>query len=121
RGAAGGGAGDGGAGGASHDGGADAAPVQPGPTDLTKFKYVKTVKLNTAAAGAGVAANVDNFPVPLLLDASFDFTQAKAGGADVRFSKMDGTLLPYAIESWDQAAKAAVVWVKVNVVGNNDT
>jgi hypothetical protein len=121
-------AGSGGTGGASGGasggvdaGGADAALVMPGPTDLTKFKYNRPVKLDTTTAGAGVMGNVDNFPVPVVLGANFDFTQAKPDGADVRFAKMDGTLLPYAIESWDAAAKAAVVWVKVSVLGNNAT
>jgi hypothetical protein len=100
-------------------GGAGGAPM-PGPTDLTKFKYSKAVKLDTTAAGAGVMGNVDGFPVALVLNAmNFDFSQAKDGGADVRFAKADGSLLPYAIESWDKAGQAAVVWVKVNVMGNN--
>jgi hypothetical protein len=121
----------GGAGGAAVDaaeeteGGSDApgsSPGTPGPTDLTKYKYSKPVKLNTTATGANVAGMVDNFPVPVVLDAtSFDFTQAKDHGEDLRFANADGTLLPYAIESWDKAGKAAAVWVKVaHVMGNND-
>src|SRR6185295_4428683 len=103
------------------DAGADSAPVVTGPTDLTKFKYSKAVKLNTTAAGAGVTGNVSSFPVPVMLNAmSFDFSQAKDHGEDVRFAKSDGTLLPYAIESWDKAGQAAVLWVKVDVLGNND-
>ncbi|HXU80774.1 MAG TPA: DUF2341 domain-containing protein, partial [Polyangia bacterium] len=110
-----------GTGGAGGAGGAGGSPM-PGPTDLTKFKYSKAVKLDTTAAGAGVMGNVDGFPVALVLNAmNFDFSQAKDGGADVRFAKMDGSLLPYAIESWDKAGQAAVVWVKVSVLGNNAT
>jgi hypothetical protein len=102
--------------------GPPSSPGIPGPTDLTKYKYSKAVKLNTAAAGANVAGNVDNFPVPVVLDAtSFDFSQAQDHGQDLRFAKPDGTLLPYAIESWDKAGQAAAAWVKIDhVLGNND-
>jgi hypothetical protein len=117
-------AGTGGVGGAAPaDASAESAPLTPpGPTDLTAFKYARAVKMNTAAGGANVAGNVDNFPVAVVLDASsFDFSQAKDHGEDVRFAKADGTLLPYAIESWDRAAQAAAIWVKVDrVLGNND-
>ena len=42
----------------------------------------------------------------VLLNAqNFDFTQAKPAGEDIRFSKMDGTLLPYNIETWDTAGQ----------------
>jgi hypothetical protein len=116
-----GGSGGGGTGGSPATGGAGGS-TEPGPTDLTKFRYSKAVKLDTTAAGANVMGNVDNFPVALALNAmNFDFTQAKDGGADVRFAKADGSLLPYAIESWDKAGQAAVVWVKVSVMGNNAT
>jgi hypothetical protein len=106
-------------------GGSDAPPSSPGipgPTDLTKYKYSKPVKLNTSASGANVAGMVDNFPVPVVLDATtFDFAQAKDHGEDIRFANADGSLLPYAIESWDKAGQAAAVWVKVaHVMGNND-
>ena len=119
----GGGEATGGAGGAAPaDAGAETSPPATGPTDLTKFKYSKAVKLNTAAAGANVAGNVDDFPVPVVLGpASFDFTQAKDHGEDLRFAKLDGTLLPYAIESWDKAGQAAAIWVKLDhVLGGND-
>jgi hypothetical protein len=67
-----------------------------------------------------VPGNVPHFPLPVLLtEASFDFSQAKPGGEDLRFSTMDGTLLPHAIEAWDATAKQAAVWVKVDVKGND--
>jgi hypothetical protein len=81
--------------------------------------HSKMLKLDTTAAGAAVMGDVPKYPVAVVLNAmNFDFGSAKAKGEDLRFSAEDGTSLPYAIESWDGAAKLAVVWVKVDVKGN---
>jgi len=56
--------------------------------DLARWRYWKTIKVDTTASGAKVKGDVKNFPVPVLLDSSnFDFTQAKKDGGDLRFSK----------------------------------
>ena len=90
------------------------APGGSGPT------HARMIALDTTAAGAGVMGDVPKYPVAVILtDASFDFSQAKAKGEDIRFATVDGTPLPYAIESWDSAAKVAAVWVKVDVKGNS--
>jgi hypothetical protein len=103
-------------------GGGGSEPVTPGPTDLAKHKYSKTIKMDTTPAGANVAGAVAKYPVAVQLNANnFDFTQAKAAGEDVRFSTMTGELLPYAIEVWDATAKMAAVWVKIDVKGNDAT
>ncbi len=97
-------------------------PATPGATDLTKHKYSKVVKVDTTAAGANVAGDVAKFPIAVVLNAmNFDFAQAKTGGEDIRFANADGSLLPYAIESWDATAKLGVAWVKFDVKGNNNT
>jgi hypothetical protein len=97
-----------------------AQPAAP-PEDLSKWRYWKIIKLDTTASGAQVKGDVKNFPVVVVLDGTnFDFTQAGPEGADLRFSKTaKGEPLPYSIESWDPAAKNAVVWVKLDVKGNN--
>src|SRR5690606_2609268 len=67
---------------------------------------------------------VRNFPVLIRLGAAEAtiFTQAKAGGADIRFAKSDDTPLSYQIESWDAAGTKAAIWVKIDTVrGNNST
>jgi hypothetical protein len=91
--------------------------------DLARWRYWKPIKLDTTATGAKVKGDVKGFPVPVVLEASnFDFSQARPDGADLRFSKTPkGDPLPYSIESWDPGAKTAVVWVKVDVKGNNKT
>ena len=89
--------------------------------DLAHWRYFKTIKLDTTATGAKVKGDVKSFPVPVVLDATnFDFSQASKDGADLRFSRTPrGEPLPYSIESWDAESKSAVVWVKLDVKGNN--
>jgi hypothetical protein len=91
------------------------APGFPG------WKYNKTIKMDTTAAGANVTGNVARYPVAVALNATnFDFAQARPDGGDVRFGKMDGTPIPYARESFDGAAKTGLFWVSIEqVLGNN--
>jgi hypothetical protein len=81
----------------------------------------RTIKLNTSATGANVPGTVTNFPVLIRLGAgeSAILSAAKAGGADIRFSKSDdATPLAYQIESWGPSS--AAIWVKVDSVKGND-
>lgn len=81
------------------------------------------VYVNTSPSGANVANTLSPFPLLVRLDQSgFDFSKARPGGADIRFSKPGGAALPYQIERWDAAAGKAEVWVLVDTVkGNNAT
>jgi hypothetical protein len=114
----------GGSGGTSSDdaaapGGGDAGanPGTPG-----KPSYAKILKLDTTPAGANITGDVAKYPVAVMLTATnFDFTQANAKGADIRFATMEGAALPHAIEFWDATAKLAAIWVKVDVKGNSAT
>jgi hypothetical protein len=86
------------------------------------WKYSMQVHLNTTAAGANVAGNVINFPVLVRLNSgNFNFADAKSGGDDIRFTKSDGTPLPYEIERWDTSQGSAELWVKVDTVFGNDS
>jgi hypothetical protein len=86
------------------------------------WKYSKHCALNTTASGAGVAGNVMGFPVLVrLTSTNFDFSQASATGADIRFAKSDSTPLPYEIERWDSVINRAEIWVKVDTVYGNDS
>jgi hypothetical protein len=89
--------------------------------DLGQWRHWKTVKLDTTGTGAKVKGDVKNFPLAVVLDAAtFDFTQAAPDGADVRFTKTtQGEVLAHAIEHWDAAGKSAVIWVKMDVKGND--
>jgi hypothetical protein len=85
------------------------------------WKFLKKLYLNTTASGANVPGIVENFPVLVRLDAArFNFSLAQAGGSDIRFTKSNGTSLPYEIERWDAGAQTAEVWVKVDTVSGNN-
>ena len=94
-------------------------------TPLTIFlgwQFVRRIYLNTAPSGAGVAAGAYDFPVLVRLsNRSFDFSEARSNGEDLRFTKNDGTPLWYEIERWDASAQAAEVWVRVDTVFGNDS
>lgn len=76
--------------------------------------------LNTTASGADIPADVTLYPLLVRLNASaLDFAQARPDGADVRFSKPDGTPLEYQIERWDAAAGRAEIWVRMDTVYGN--
>lgn len=65
------------------------------------------------------SARVEGFPVLVRLSReTFDFTQAKADGSDIRFSA-EGQPLAYQIEQWDSATGNACVWVRIPVIRGN--
>jgi hypothetical protein len=75
----------------------------------------------TTPAGADLPATAreEGFPLLVRLNReSFDFGQAKADGADVRFSA-EGKPLAYQIEQWDAAQGAASIWVRIRVIRGN--
>ncbi|NLG19324.1 MAG: DUF2341 domain-containing protein [Fibrobacter sp.] len=95
-----------------------------GTVDLyhqSSWDHSRKLFLNTSADGAGVAADVVNFPVLIRLrQDNFDFSQAKADGEDLRFTKSNGDPLPCEIEGWNSVTREAEIWVKVDTVyGNN--
>jgi hypothetical protein len=76
--------------------------------------------LNTSSSGANVTTNVMNFPVLVRLTSSNCgdvFQVAKAGGADIRFSKADYSQhFSYQIERWNATSQVAEIWVLVDTV-----
>lgn len=65
------------------------------------------------------SARVEGFPVLVRLSReTFDFSQARPDGADLRFS-IDGEPVAYQIEDWDASAGEACVWVRVPVIRGN--
>lgn len=100
-------------------------PIAPGDTtDVwnTSWKYCRQIILNTTVSGANINGDVADFPVLIRLHAAnFDFSQAKPGGADIRFTKADNTFLPYEIERWDVAGRQAEIWVKIDTIYGNDS
>lgn len=88
-----------------------------------EWRFSRNLYLNTTASGANVTGNVLHFPVCVrLTNDMFDFIQAKQDGSDIRFTKSDGTPLPYEIELWDSVSARAEIWVTVDTVyGNTST
>jgi hypothetical protein len=93
-------------------------------TAADTWRYSRTLHFNTTPAGANVAGDVLNYPVAVALNSgSFDFSQAKPDGSDVRFiESAGGPALAHSIELWDPAGNTALLWVKVGqVFGNRDS
>ena len=81
--------------------------------DFSAWKDSTRLFLNASA----VATRLVNYPLLVRLNASaIDFSAIGAGGRDLRFADKDGNLLSQEIESFNAAAKEAVVWVKVPVI-----
>jgi Concanavalin A-like lectin/glucanases superfamily/Domain of unknown function (DUF2341) len=90
-------------------------------TGYAAWAHYSQLYFNTTPSGADVSINIRHFPALVrLTNINFDFSQAKAGGGDIRFAKPDNTPLPYEIEQWDSAGGRAAVWVKVDTVYGND-
>lgn len=86
------------------------------------WKFSRSLRLNTAVSGAQVTGTVMHFPVLVRLTGdNFDFSQAKAGGEDLYFTKADTASLPYEIERWDATGRRAELWVNVDTVHGNDS
>jgi biopolymer transport protein ExbB len=73
----------------------------------------KQITLDTSANAGSVDGAVSNFPVLLRLDSSsFNFDDASATGADIRFvSDDDKTVLPAHVESFNAKDGIAAIWV----------
>lgn len=49
-----------------------------------------------------------------LADTNFTFDLARDDGSDLRFTSLDGTVLPHQIERWDRTLNEALVWVRID-------
>jgi hypothetical protein len=80
-----------------------------------------SVYVKTTPDWANITATTVNFPLLVRLDsATFNFNETKAGGADVRFAKADGTTpIPFEIESWDATAGRAALWLLMDTIKGN--
>jgi hypothetical protein len=99
------------------------AAIAGAQENYSNWSKYKTVKINTGSTGAATAATVANFPLLVRLDSnSADvFAQAKANGADIRFTTAAGVRLKHERERYDSASKMAEFWVRVDSVVANDT
>lgn len=99
--------------------------VKPADTVIAAnpaWTHSRRLFLNTTSSGASITKVLYNFPVLVRLNqSSFNFTEAKADGADLRFTTPDNRQLPFEIERWDAVNKEAEIWVQVDTIkGNNN-
>ena len=86
------------------------------------WKYSGSIYILTTPQGADLpaAASENDFPLLVRLHKDFfDFSRAKPGGQDIRFSTSTGTALPYQIEQWDAANGTASIWVRIPAIKGN--
>jgi biopolymer transport protein ExbB len=94
-----------------------AAAAQSQENYATAWSGHKYVIVNSFLAGT--TAPLVKFPVLVRLDSTHAavFTQAKAGGADLRFTKANNTTrLPHQIDSWNATARTAAIWVLADTI-----
>ena len=73
------------------------------------WQYRSAVTITNATGGT-----LSNFQVRVGLGSGFPFGNARADGADVRFTSADGvTLIPFWVEEWNPQAGTASIWVRV--------
>jgi hypothetical protein len=96
--------------------------LQTASAQYAGWQHSGSIYLLTTPEGANLpaAASEDNFPVLVRLNKdSFDFSQAKANGEDIRVAAGTGKPLAYQIEEWDAAAGTASIWVKIPAIKGN--
>ena len=86
------------------------------------WKHTGAMYIITTPGGADLPATAleKNFPLLVRLNQDFfDFSQAKSGGKDIRFSA-NGEPLAYQVERWDAASGQAEIWVRIPVIVGDD-
>ena len=86
------------------------------------WAHAMQIVIDTTSAGADVNADVEDFPLLVRLSESarnFAFSEARQGGADIRFVDAKGNNLSYEIERWDTKNAVAELWVLVPHIGGN--
>ena len=96
--------------------------LSPALAQYDDWKHSGSMYLVTDSAGADLPASVvlKNFPVLVRLDEDhFNFSDAKPGGEDVRFSSK-GKPLDFQIERWDVQRGEADIWVRIPIIRGKD-
>jgi biopolymer transport protein ExbB len=83
----------------------------------TSWSYRRDITLDNTAQSEALAA----IPVLVVLPTSFDYANAAAGGADIRFTDAGGsTELTYHIERWSPGSES-YLWVRVPAIAAGAT
>ena len=86
------------------------------------WQHFGSIFILTDPEGANLPGTATEKDFPLLVRLHrdfFDFHQAKADGADIRFSTGAGIPLRFQIEEWDAANGMASIWVRIPVIRGN--
>ena len=97
------------------------ALVATAPAQNPAWQHAGSLYILTTPEGADLPATATEQDFPLLVRLSketFDFSQAKANGEDIRFAG-GGKALAYQIEQWDAAKGVAAIWVRIPVIKGN--
>ena len=96
--------------------------VRVATAQYPNWQHSGSMFILTTPEGADLPAEVVVRDFPLLVRLNkdfFDFSQAKADGADLRFSTVSGEPLAYQIEEWDATRGLAAIWVRIPVITGN--
>jgi len=94
------------------------ALLQPGLAQYQGWQHAGSFHVLTTPEGANLPATAveEGFPLLVRLNKdSFDFSQAKANGEDLRFAAA-GTPLAYQIDDWDAAKGTASIWLRMPAI-----
>jgi hypothetical protein len=86
------------------------------------WRHSGSMVILTTPEGADLPASAAMKDFPLLVRLHkdfFDFSQAKAHGADLRFSTAAGEPLAYTIDEWDAVGGTAAIWVRIPAIQGN--
>ena len=92
--------------------------AQDDPAPYPGWTHSGSLYLLTTPEGANLPASASEEGFPLLVRLRrdlFDFSQAKPGGEDIRFSS-GGKPLAYQVEEWDVARGTACLWVRLPTI-----
>ena len=100
-----------------------AMPLFAQQGNYSSWQAYKTISINTTPSGADIATPQLHYPTLVRLGVADSdvFISGKAGGADIRFAKLDGTPLQYQIDQWNATGRTAAIWVLLDTVKPNDT
>ena len=93
----------------------------PAAAQYQGWQHTGPLSILTTPEGANLPATAseENFPLLIRLNQrTFDFSQAKPNGEDVRFSA-EGKPLAYEIDEWDAAQGRASIWVRIPLIRGN--
>jgi hypothetical protein len=77
---------------------------------------------NTVTVSNPGGTQLSNFQVHLSLDSTFNFSNAKTDGSDVRLTSDNGTTpIPFWIESWNANSKTSSIWISIPTIPPSGT